>query len=49
MKKYNYFYERTPITKDEFLSKVPENWEQDAVNGEYYWGLYWAIEITGSI
>lgn len=44
MKKYNYYYNKEAISKSEFLSKVPENWEQDVVNGEYHYGCYSAIE-----
>lgn len=45
MKKYNYFYDNTPITKDQFLKAVPENWELDVVDGAYSLGYYRAIEI----
>lgn len=45
MKKYNYFYNGVPITKAQFLSVIPENWESEVVNGEYSWGYYRAVEI----
>ena len=44
-KMYNYFYNRTPITKDNFAMYVPENWESELVNGEYSWGYYRASEV----
>jgi hypothetical protein len=45
MKNYNYFYNGQPIPKSQFLSVVPENWENEVENGEYSWGYYRAIEI----
>lgn len=45
MKKYNYFYDGTPITKLKFEYIVPLNWEREVVDGEYSWGYYKAIEI----
>jgi hypothetical protein len=45
MKKYNYFYDNTPITKNQFLLIVPENWEDEVKNGEYSYGYYNAILI----
>jgi len=45
MKKYNYFYNGTPITKTMFLIAVPSNWISEVVNGEYSYGYYNAIEI----
>ena len=46
MRKFNYFYFGTPVTKSQFESEVPENW-QDEVDelGEYSWGGYRATEI----
>jgi hypothetical protein len=44
MKKYNYFYDGQPITKAEFISVVPENWENEVRDGKYSWGYYRAIE-----
>lgn len=44
MKKYNYFYYGSAITKKQFLSAVPEDWENHVVNGVYSWGGYRAIE-----
>jgi len=44
MKKYNYFYNGQPISKAEFLKRVPENWETEVVAGEYSWGYYRATE-----
>lgn len=44
MKKYNYFYDGQAITKSQFLTSVPENWEDDVdENGEYHFGYYKAI------
>ena len=45
MKKYNYFYDGTPITKLKFEYIVPLDWEIKVVDGEYSWGHYKAIEI----
>lgn len=45
MKTYNYFYGKTPISKQHFLNFVPSNWESEVVDGEYHWGSYKAIEI----
>ena len=45
MKKYNYFYDKTPITRAQFLKAVPEDWESEVVNGEYSYGCYRASEI----
>lgn len=45
MKKYNYYYCGTPITKNQFISNVPENWEIEVVDGEYSYGYYRASEI----
>lgn len=45
MKKYNYFYNKQPILKKQFLKVVPENWESDVVNGEYSCGYYKAVEV----
>lgn len=45
MKKYNYYYDKTPIKKSRFEESVPENWEQDVINGEYSYGYYRAIEV----
>jgi hypothetical protein len=46
MRKFNFFYNGTPICESNFLANVPENWE-DNVNeyGEYSWGYYRASEI----
>jgi hypothetical protein len=45
MKKYNYFYFGTLITKSAFLASVPENWENKVDEfGEYSFGGYRAIE-----
>ena len=45
MKRYNYFYNGIAISKAQFLSNVPEGWENDVENGEYSHGYYRAIEI----
>lgn len=44
MKTYNYFYNRQPITKAQFLQAVPKNWESEVENVEYSWGYYRAVE-----
>lgn len=44
MKKYNYFYNGQPISKDQFISAVPKDWEKEVKNGEYSYGYYRAIE-----
>lgn len=45
MKKYNYYYNGKPITKNQFISNVPENWESELIAGEFSWGYYRAILI----
>lgn len=46
MKEYNYFYAKQPIPKSQFISCVPENWEEEVDEyGEYSYGYYKAIEI----
>ena len=45
MKRYNYFYNGIAISKAQFLSNVPEGWENDVENGEYSHGYYRAIKI----
>jgi hypothetical protein len=45
MKKYNYFYNKTSITKNRFLESVPENWEDNIENNEYSYGYYKAVEL----
>lgn len=44
MKTYNYFYNGVAISKAQFVSNVPENWEKEIENGEYSYGYYRAIE-----
>ena len=44
-KKYNYFYYGTPIFKANFVKEVPDNWEDEVINGAYSWGGYDAVEI----
>ncbi len=47
MKKYNYYYNRQPISRKEFLTIAPENWESEVdENGEYSFGYYRATEIN---
>lgn len=41
--KYNYFYYGQPISKSQFVTNVPENWENEVNNGEYSFGGYRAI------
>lgn len=45
MKTYNYFYYGRPISKDNFLKEVPEDWEEK-VNalGHFSFGGYDAFE-----
>ena len=45
MKKYNYFYDGTPIPKKQFLKAVSKDWENYVENGIYSFGYYTAIEI----
>jgi len=45
MKKYNYYYNGQPITRKDFLSVVPENWESEVIDGEYSYGYYRATAI----
>lgn len=47
MKTYNYFHDKRPISKDQFLKAVPENWETEVIDGEYSYGYYRAIEMDG--
>ena len=44
-KKFNYFYYGMPIQKSEFLKAVPENWQDEVVNGSFSWGGYRAVNI----
>ena len=44
--RYNYFYYVWRIPKSEFLKSVPENWQEEVVNGKYSWCGYKAIEIN---
>lgn len=46
MKTYNYYYNRTPISKQQFLYIVPENWETEVDDfGHYSWGYYSAEQL----
>ena len=46
MKTYNYYFDKQPITKNQFLASVPKNWENDINNyGEYSYGYYRAVEL----
>ena len=42
---YNYYYNGQPIPKARFEANVPENWQEEIVNGEYSWGYYNAIQL----
>ena len=44
MKRYNYFYDGVAIQKSNFLKNVPENWEQEVIDGFYSFGYYSAYE-----
>ena len=44
-KKYNFFYYGISVPKAIFLKAVPENWEDEIINGTYSWGGYGALEI----
>lgn len=44
MKKYNFFNYEVAITKTQFIANVPENWEDEVIDGQYSWGGYRAIE-----
>ena len=44
-KRYNFFYNGTPITKYAFEYMVGKDWESLVINGCYSWGYYHAIEI----
>ena len=45
MKTYNYYYNGQVISKENFLSNVPENWENEVDEyGEYSYGYYRATE-----
>lgn len=46
MKKYNYFYNGQPITKQQFSANVPGDWENEVNDfGHYSWGYYSAEEL----
>lgn len=46
MKKYNFFFNGTPITRAQFESVLyKKNWEKLVVNGEFTWGYYRATLI----
>lgn len=46
MKRYNYFYDKIPITKMAFLASVPDNWMDDLDQyGDYSYGYYKAVRI----
>lgn len=46
MKRYNYFYDKIPITKMAFLASVPDDWENDTDEyGDYSYGYYRAVRI----
>ena len=44
-KKYNFFYYGRSIPRANFLKSVPENWEDEVIDGVYSWGGYNALEI----
>ena len=44
MKTYNYYYNGQPITRSQFLQSVPDNWENELIDGEYSNGYYRAVE-----
>lgn len=44
MGKYNYFYNGTAITKQQFTNNVPEYWEDAVADSTYSYGKYKAIE-----
>jgi hypothetical protein len=44
MKKYNYYYNGEPITRKQFITAVPENWQSEVINGEYSYGYFKAVE-----
>jgi len=43
-KKYNYFYYGRSIPRANFIKAVPDNWEDEVINGTYSWGGYQAVE-----
>ena len=46
MKKFNYFHNGVAITKLQFESNVPENWQENLDQyGEFSSGYYRAVEI----
>lgn len=44
-KKYNYYYYGMPISIINFVKNVPENWEEEVIDGTYSYGGYEAVEI----
>ena len=44
MKKYNYYFYGTPITKALFEVEVPSDWKENIVDAEYTYGGFRAIE-----
>lgn len=44
--RFNYFYNGTPIPKENFIKAVPENWKDELDQfGEYSWGYYKASQL----
>ena len=44
--KYRYSYYGRHIFKDLFEKAVPENWEDEVIDGKYFWCGYKAVEIN---
>lgn len=42
--KYNFYYDSMPITRTQFESVVPSDWEDNLENEEYSWGYYKAVK-----
>ena len=45
MNKFKFFYNGTPITKQNFINAVGDNWKNELVDGEFSWGYYRASLI----
>lgn len=44
-KRYNYFYNKQPISRERFILSVPNDWESQLIDDSYSYGYYRAILI----
>ena len=45
MRTFNYYYNGTPINRNNFEKAVPTNWKNEVENGTYSYGYYRAEEL----